>query len=73
MKKIGIIGGVSWLSTVEYYKAICQLSHEYQYNKILNGPMAIPEMTIESLNINKSFNLRGAAESPQHSRNRYDL
>jgi aspartate racemase len=62
MKKIGIIGGVSWLSTVEYYKAICQLSHEYQYNKILNGPMAIPEMTIESLNINKSFNLRGAAD-----------
>ncbi len=59
MKKIGIVGGVSWYSTVEYYKAICELSHKYQYERELEGPPAVPEMVIESLNINKSFNLRG--------------
>ncbi len=59
MKKIGIVGGVSWFSTVEYYKTICQLSHEHQHERVSEGPPAVPEMTIESLNINKSFNLRG--------------
>lgn len=59
MKKIGIVGGVSWYSTVEYYKTICELSHQHQYERESEGPPAIPEMAIESLNINKSFNLRG--------------
>lgn len=60
MKKIGIVGGVSWLSTVEYYKAICLLSHQHQFHKHLPGPPTVPEMSLESLNINKSFNLRGS-------------
>jgi len=59
LKKIGIVGGVSWYSTVEYYKTICRLSHERQHNRGPEGPPAIPEMAIESLNINKSFSLRG--------------
>jgi aspartate racemase len=59
LKKIGIVGGISWFSTVLYYKTICQLSHEHQHEREPEGPPAVPEMTIESLNINKSFNLRG--------------
>lgn len=59
LKKIGIVGGVSWLSTVEYYRIICELSHRNQVDRIPKGPPAVPEMAIESLNINKSFNLRG--------------
>lgn len=59
MKKIGMIGGVSWLSTIEYYKIICELSHRHQVDREPSGPPAIPEMAIESLNINKSFNMRG--------------
>jgi aspartate racemase len=59
LKKIGIVGGVSWISTVEYYKTICQLSHEHQHERAPEGPPAVPEIIIESLNINKSFNLRG--------------
>jgi aspartate racemase len=59
LKKIGIVGGVSWYSTVEYYKTICQLSHEQPRAQEVEGPPAVPEMVIESLNINKSFNLRG--------------
>jgi aspartate racemase len=58
-KKIGIVGGVSWISTVEYYRAICEMSHRYPRERTLAGPPPIPEMTIESLNINHSVSLRG--------------
>jgi aspartate racemase len=58
-KKIGIVGGVSWISTVEYYKAICEMSHQYQCERLHEGPPPIPEIAIESLNINKSVSLRG--------------
>ena len=58
-KKIGIVGGVSWISTLEYYQAICELSHRCKHGQKQDGPAPIPEMTIESLNINKSVGLRG--------------
>ena len=58
-KKIGIVGGVSWISTLEYYQAICEMSHRYAHEQKHQGPAPIPEMTIESLNINKSVGLRG--------------
>lgn len=63
MKKIGMVGGVSWLSTIEYYKVICELSHQHQVEREPEGPPAVPEMVIESLNINKSFNMRGTPGS----------
>ena len=58
-KKIGIVGGVSWMSTVEYYNAICQMSHRYSFAQTSSRPPPIPEMTIESLNINYTVNHRG--------------
>ena len=58
-KKIGIVGGVSWISTLEYYQAICEMSHRCKHGQKQDGPAPIPEMTIESLNINKSISLRG--------------
>lgn len=59
MKKIGIVGGIAWLSTVEYYRTICRLSQASQENAALEGPPSYPEMVIESLDISKSFGLRG--------------
>jgi aspartate racemase len=59
MKKLGIVGGVAWPSTIEYYKAICELSQALHKTKSTVGPPSTPEMVIESLNINKSFGLRG--------------
>ncbi len=59
MKKIGIVGGVGWPSTIEYYKTICQMSLDYHSDLNYNGPSPMPEMCIESLNINYSFNKRG--------------
>ena len=60
MKKIGMIGGVSWLSTIEYYRVICELAHRRWHETGGDGPPSVPEMTIESLDINKSSGLRGA-------------
>jgi aspartate racemase len=72
MKKIGIVGGVAWPSTIDYYKAICRLSVHLWKERKSSGPPAIPEMTIESLNINKSFSLRGGVITDDASWAEYD-
>jgi len=47
MKKIGIIGGLSFESTLEYYKIIAR-----SYNKIVGGS-ASPNLVIDSLDLQK--------------------
>jgi len=47
MKKIGIIGGLSAESTLEYYKTIVR-----EYNKIVGG-LASPNLVIDSLDLQK--------------------
>jgi aspartate racemase len=61
MKKIGIVGGVAWLSTIEYYKAICDFSERHHQGQVFNGAPPMPEMAIESVNMNYSFGVRGVA------------
>ena len=72
MKKLGIVGGVAWPSTIDYYRAICRLSVEHHKARAVSGPPPVPEMSIESLNINKSFGLRGGAMDDDASWARYD-
>ncbi len=72
MKKLGIVGGVAWPSTIDYYKAICRLSVEHHRRLNVNGPSPIPEMAIESLNLNKSYGLRGGEISDDRSWASYD-
>lgn len=62
MKKIGIIGGVGWPSTIEYYRIICEESQAYHADKNVSGPIPMPEISIESLNLNFSINHRGSSE-----------
>ena len=45
MKKIGIVGGVAWPSTVEYYAGICRRLE----SRGADSHGSAPEMTIESL------------------------
>jgi aspartate racemase len=71
MKKIGIVGGVAWLSTIEYYRAICQLSQRHFQDQQYKGSPPMPEMSIESVNMNHSFGLRGVADD-EGSWSRYD-
>lgn len=62
MKKIGIIGGIGWPSTIEYYRIICEASQQYHEGKAFTGPIPMPEISIESLNLNFTVNNRGSLE-----------
>jgi aspartate racemase len=72
MKKLGIVGGVAWPSTIDYYRAICRLGIAHHKAAGGDGPPHVPEMSIESLNIAKSFGLRGGAITDDASWARYD-
>ncbi len=72
MKKLGIVGGVAWPSTIDYYRALCRLSIDRHRASGLGGPAATPEMAIESLDIGKSFGLRGGAITDDAGWSRYD-
>ncbi|OYU29262.1 MAG: Asp/Glu racemase [Burkholderiales bacterium PBB2] len=65
MKKIGIVGGVAWASTVEIYQTLCQLAQAQAHAQTTaqglgpTGAPQMPEFSIESLNIARSQSLRG--------------
>ena len=43
MKKIGIVGGIAWRSTVEYYAALCRRAEEWHFVRKLPGVPSMPE------------------------------
>lgn len=61
MKKIGILGGVGWASTVDYYRAIAEGAGKYFAERGHGSPLPIPPMTIESVTQAKTRALRGVA------------
>ncbi|MEQ3672857.1 aspartate/glutamate racemase family protein [Pseudophaeobacter sp.] len=65
MKKIGILGGVGWASTLDYYRGICAGSWQRQIEtgaEAHNGPLPCPKITIESVNQAETRSLRGRPE-----------
>ncbi|WP_170763970.1 aspartate/glutamate racemase family protein [Ruegeria lacuscaerulensis] len=61
MKKIGILGGVGWASTVDYYRATAKGAGKYFAERGYGSPLPIPPMTIESVTQAKTRALRGVA------------
>ena len=59
MKKIGIIGGLAWPSTADYYRLLCKLANEHFRLTGEQPPYSTPPMVIESLNINETRSARG--------------
>jgi aspartate racemase len=59
VKKIGIVGGIAWRSTVDYYSEICRRSEQWHHARRLPGAPATPEMSIESLDLNKAVSYLG--------------
>lgn len=58
MKKIGIVGGVAWPSTVEYYRLLCTLTNEH-FRQLGSGlPYPTPPITIESVVMHETRKLR---------------
>lgn len=59
MKKIGILGGVGWASTVDYYRAICQQANSHFAARGDTSPLPVPPITIESVVQAETRKLRG--------------
>jgi aspartate racemase len=57
MKKIGILGGIGWPSTIEYYAGLCGLAEVR--NRTLDRAQ-MPEVAIESLDLAKAEMLTGS-------------
>lgn len=62
MTKIGLVGGIAWRSTADYYAGICQLAEERHRSQGKEGAIAIPHISIESLDLAKAIALLGDAE-----------
>ncbi|UWQ28485.1 aspartate/glutamate racemase family protein [Leisingera sp. M523] len=59
MKKIGILGGVGWASTVDYYRAICEGAGAFFAARGAGSPLPVPPITIESVVQAQTRALRG--------------
>ncbi len=59
MKKIGIVGGIAWPSTVEYYSEICRRGERWHSARNPNAVPSTPEMSIESLDLNTAVSYLG--------------
>jgi aspartate racemase len=49
VRKIGIVGGVTWATTVAYYSGLCRLAEEAHAASGTGGAPLMPEIGIESL------------------------
>ena len=59
MKKIGIVGGVAWPSTLDYYRLICSGANAHFRAQGLEPPYPAPPIAIESLVMAETRKLRG--------------
>ncbi len=59
MKKIGIIGGLAWPSTADYYRLICAGANAHFRGLGHPMPLPTPPIMIESVNIAETRTLRG--------------
>jgi len=71
MKKIGIVGGVAWPSTVVYYSELCRRGEQRHLAHNLDGAPSTPEITIESLDLNKTLAYLGT-DDDEASWSRFD-
>jgi len=71
MKKIGMIGGLAWPSTADYYRGLCAKTNEHYKAKGATPPYPTPHILIESLNIDEMRKLRGR-EGDEASWESYD-
>jgi aspartate racemase len=71
MKKIGIVGGVGWRSTVDYYSEICRRSEDLHLDVKDQEMPLMPEIAIESLDLRKAISYLGE-DNKEESWSRFD-
>ena len=70
-KKIGILGGIGWPSTVHYYSELCRRSESRELQSAATRPPTTPEMCIESLDLRHAVSLLGV-DGDEASWQRFD-
>ena len=63
VKKIGILGGIGWPSTIEYYAGLCTLAESR--NREQGRCAEMPEIVIESLDLSKAERLVGSDDDEE--------
>jgi len=58
VQKIGIVGGVAWPSTLEYYRLLCKWANAHFLQRGSDLPLPTPPMVIESLVMHETRRLR---------------
>jgi aspartate racemase len=71
MKKIGIVGGLGWQSTVHYYSELCRRSECWHVARNLPGLPSTLDISIESLDLAKAVAWLGSDENEESWR-RFD-
>jgi aspartate racemase len=65
MKKIGIVGGVGWQSTTEYYSELCRRSEQWHLARNPRRVPTMPEISIESLDLAKAIAYLGSDDDEE--------
>jgi aspartate racemase len=65
MKKIGIVGGVGWQSTMEYYSGLCRRSEQWHLARNRRDIPTMPEISIESLDLAKAISYLGSDDDEE--------
>ena len=61
MKTIGLIGGLAWPSTANYYRLLCSRTNDHFKRQGVPPPYPTPHLIIDSLDISVTRKLRGRA------------
>ncbi|WP_289296725.1 aspartate/glutamate racemase family protein [uncultured Reyranella sp.] len=72
MKKIGIVGGVGWPSTLDYYRLLCTAANAHFEALGTSLPHPTPPMTIESLVMHETRGYRARPGDGDAAWARYD-
>jgi aspartate racemase len=65
MKKIGIVGGLGWQSTSEYYSELNRRSESWHLARNPSDVPSMPEISIESLDMAKAIAYLGSDDNEQ--------
>ncbi len=59
MKKLGLVGGLAWPSTMDYYRLLCERTIAHYKSQGVEGLLPTPPVMIDSLVMRETRKLRG--------------
>jgi aspartate racemase len=72
MKRIGIVGGIGWQSTTEYYSGLCRRSEQWHLARTRRDVPTMPEISIKSLDLAKAISYLGSNDDNEQSWSQFD-